>query len=73
MPPKWPTARIETPALLKSLRQTMRDDLRTLVAEVPLKMAGKPRAIVINTNQKRRLPAALRQNLARSLVPIPME
>src|SRR5215472_18502409 len=51
----------------------MRDDLRTLVPEIPLKMAGQPRAVIINAYQKRRLPTVLGQNLPRSLVPIPME
>ena len=37
--------------LLKRLRQTMRDDLPALVADIPLKMAGQSRAVVINANQ----------------------
>ena len=59
-------------ALLHRLRQAVGDVLRAL-GQIPLQMAGQPRAVVEHAEQDRRSPfAARRQHLARTVMTIPV-
>ena len=51
-------------ALLHRLRQAVRD-VRSILRQIPLQMAGQPRVIIEHTEEDRRAPfAAWRQHLA---------
>ncbi len=59
-------------ALLHRLRQAVCDVLRRF-GQIPLQMAGKPRAIIEHAEQDRCVPfAARRQHLARAVMTIPV-
>jgi hypothetical protein len=60
------------PALLKRLRQAMRDDLGRL-GQIPLQMTGKLGAIIQHAEQDRGLPlAACGEHLPGAVVTIPV-
>ena len=60
-------------ALLERLRQAMRDVLGRL-GQIPLQMAGQPRAVIEHAEQDRRRPlAAWGEHLARAMMAIPVE